>query len=144
MQLLPRGWQIPKPEETTMNMHNRNIWKAPMVSGMLMVTCSTAFIGDLLAATPDGARPQRVVEFADLNVSRPQGITILYRRIEAAAHEVCDSSGERELAQVVRWHLCLDQAIANAIRDLSIPALTSYHLVKTGRSDALPTVARQP
>jgi UrcA family protein len=101
-------------------------------------------MGNALAASPNDARPQRVVEFSDLNVRGTPGIKILYQRIEAAAHDVCDSTGEKELAQVVRWHLCLDQAIARAVNDLSIPALTSYHMAKTGRSVTGTTVAKQP
>jgi UrcA family protein len=87
---------------------------------------------------------QQVVNFADLDISRPQGITILYRRIESAARGVCGSVSERELSQVVRWHVCLDQAITRAVSGLSIPALTSYHLLKTGQTGTPQRVAKQP
>jgi UrcA family protein len=131
--------------ETTMKMHQRNLTKTRTASSLLVLTCFTAFMGTALAASPNDARPQRVVEFSDLNLRGTSGIKILYQRIEAAAHEVCDSTGERELAQVVRWHLCLDQAVGRAVNDLSIPALTSYHMAKTGRSVMATTVvAKQP
>jgi UrcA family protein len=121
-----------------------NKWKAPLTRGMLGVILCSASTGAALAGTPDGAGPQQVVEFADLNLQRQAGVALLYQRIEAAAHVVCNSSGERELAQVVRWHLCLDHSIARAVSDLSIPALTSYHMAKSGRNDVPYSVAKQP
>jgi len=128
----------------TMNIRKRNAGKSSKVGGIVALALCATFVGNVLAATPNDAPPQRVVGFSDLNLNGPTGITVLYQRIEAAAHVVCDSASERELAQVVRWHLCLDQAIARAVGDLSIPALTSYHLAKTGRSDTPVSVAKQP
>jgi UrcA family protein len=128
-----------------MDMNKTNVCKT---AGLLVAACFGALAGSVLAAAPDPR--QQVVNFADLDVSRPQGIAILYRRIESAAREVCGSVSERELSQAIRWHVCLDQAITRAVSGISIPALTSYHMVKAGRSDAVffrPTaqrVAKQP
>jgi UrcA family protein len=127
-----------------MNMHKTNILKTRTASALLVMTCFSALIGNVLAAASDDKPPQQVVNFADLNVSRPQGIAILYRRIESAARRVCGNVSERELSQAIRWHVCLDDAIARAVRSVSLPALTTYYRVKTGRSDAPQQVAKQP
>jgi UrcA family protein len=127
-----------------MNIQKRNTGTTSKVGEILAVALCAAFFGNALAATPSNAPPRQVVGFSDLNLRGPKGISVLYQRIEAAAHVVCDSASERELAQVVRWHLCLDQAIARAVSDLSIPALTSYHLAKNGRSEMPVSVAKQP
>jgi UrcA family protein len=129
-----------------MNMHKTNMWKPrkPRANGLLAMTCLSALIGNVLAASPDGELRQQVVQFADLDVSRPQGITALYGRIASAASQVCELFSERDPSQVVRWHMCMDQAITRAVGHLNIPALTSYYLVKTGRSDVAHRVAKQP
>jgi UrcA family protein len=118
--------------------------KTKKLSGMLLMTLCLTAVGNVMAATPHDGRPQYVVKFADLDLRGPAGISVLYRRIEAAAHGVCDTSGVRELTQVVRSQLCREQAISHAVSILSIPALTSYHMAMTGRGNPTTTVARQP
>jgi UrcA family protein len=127
-----------------MNMHKTITLKTRTASGLLVMTCFSALIGNVLAAAPDGKPPRQVVNFADLDVSRPQGIAILYRRIESAARGVCGHVSERELSQAIRWHVCLDEAIARAVSTVSLPALTRYYRVKTGLGDAPQQIAKQP
>jgi UrcA family protein len=126
-----------------MNRH-KTIMRKTRTSGLLVMTCFSALIGNVMAAAPDRELQRQVVQFADLDVSRPQGITALYQRIASAARQVCEPFSERDPSQVVRSHMCMDQAITRAVGRLNIPALTSYHLVKTGRSDVAHRVAKQP
>jgi UrcA family protein len=133
-----------KSEETTMNTYERNKWTAAVTNGMSAVTLLVAFMGNAFASTPAEERPIRVVQFADLDLSRPAGISALYGRIETAANNVCESASNREMARYVRWHLCLNHAIARAVADLGIPALTKYHVAKTGMKSEIATLARQP
>jgi UrcA family protein len=127
-----------------MNTQKANIRKMRTAGGLLGIICFGALIGNVLAATPDGQPRQQVVQFADLDVSRAQGITRLYQRIESAAHGVCKPSSDRDLSQVARSRVCLEQAITRAVSKLDIPALTSYYLVKRRGNDTPQRVARQP
>src|SRR3982751_6296567 len=86
------GSDITQPEETTMNTHEKNTWKTPLIKGMFALTLLAAVTGNAFAATTAGDRPIKVVQFADLNLQRPAGIAMLYKRIEVAANAVCDSS----------------------------------------------------
>jgi UrcA family protein len=127
-----------------MTTHKTHTWKARIAGGLLGVTCFSALMGNVAAATLDDVRPKQVVSFADLNISRLEGIAQLYRRIQNAGRQVCAPYSERDLGQVARSHVCLEQAISGAVSSLNIQALTSYHLAKTGRSNAPARVARQP
>ncbi len=122
-----------------------NIQKTKMrTTALLAVTCFGALAGNALAAEPGIPLHQQVVLFADLDVSRPQGIVVLYGRIERAASRVCEPFSTREPSQVVGARRCADQAITRAVNNLNIRALTSYYLVKTGRADPAPPLAKHP
>jgi UrcA family protein len=88
-----------------------------------------------LPAAADGFEPLKVtVKFADLDVSRQPGATVLYHRIRTAAKEVCspyDHSGA-----VARPYLdaCVDQAITDAVAEINVPALLAVYSAKTGKS----------
>jgi UrcA family protein len=126
-----------------MNIHKTTVCKMRTCGALLVMACFNAPIGNAQAAVPGEPR-QMVVQFADLDVSRTAGIAILYRRIASAAREACQPLSERDLSQVIGWHLCIDHAIARAVGDLGIPALTGYYLAKTGRTGWPNRVAKQP
>ena len=75
----------------------------------------------------------RVVQFADLDLTRSAGVTVLYARIKSAAREVCEPINARALAASQAAHKCAAESIARAVADVNAPALTGYHLAKTGR-----------
>ena len=62
--------------------------------------------------------PQIAVSIGDLNLKTPEGVTVLRRRVRAAAVLVCDPPGPRELAQLVRSRSCVTEATARAIADV--------------------------
>jgi UrcA family protein len=95
--------------------------------------------GITLAATPDSP-PQRIVNFADLDVAHAAGAAALYSRIKYAAREVCHSDNTRELATVERARRCQVQAIASAVTRINLPELTKY--VSNTNEPIL--IARQP
>jgi UrcA family protein len=76
--------------------------------------------------------PQRLVKFADLDVTRTPGAASLYARITTAAQDVCQTpfnSRDQVLTSVARK--CQQRAIERAVTDVNLPVLTSYHLMKT-------------
>jgi UrcA family protein len=82
------------------------------------------------------APPTRVVHFADLDLSRIEGVTVLYARLRLAAQVVCrplDSS----ILLVDREHrACMDKAIADAVAGVNRPLLSRYHQLRTKRDNA--------
>lgn len=83
----------------------------------------------------DHAAPSRLVKFADLDLTHNAGAGELYVRIESAAREVCDPPlvwAQRLL--LAEMNRCRKQAIQRAVADVNAPALTAYHLAKTGEA----------
>jgi UrcA family protein len=77
------------------------------------------------ARAADADLPKQRVSYADLDISKPAGAKVLYRRIVAAANRVCGFDGSRDMASL-RWvQGCTDHAIDNAVRDVDSPALSA-------------------
>lgn len=82
------------------------------------------------------------MKFSDLNLSSPDGATALYRRINAAAYDVCgsfdtDNRGQFYLTGVT---MCVHNAVRDAVAKLNEPALSAIYNARN--SDPLPiTVA---
>src|ERR1700730_3141347 len=55
-----------------------------------------------------------VVQYEDLNLTKPQGIQALYQRIVTAANQVCDSCEHRLLEAVAEEQHCKERSIARA------------------------------
>jgi UrcA family protein len=66
----------------------------------------------------------KTVRFDDLNIDQPAGIKILYRRISAAAHEICEVPGSI-LRSSQNEQYCVKQAVDNAVRTINVPALSA-------------------
>src|SRR5579862_9346448 len=65
------------------------------------------------AGTFSDAAPQVTVPYGDLNLTTDAGTIALYRRIAAAAREVCPDKYSRDLSVVAASHACRAEAIAN-------------------------------
>ena len=77
------------------------------------------------AQAADYALPTRKVSYADLDISKPAGAQVLYRRIVAAARQVCAFDGSKDLAVLLRSDKCVDHAIDNAVKEVGSPALSA-------------------
>ena len=85
---------------------------------------------------------RRVVNFADLDLTRSAGIAMLYTRIAWAADEVCEPAPPFSTRSEILAHACAKQAVDRAVADVNLPQLTSYHLAKTGRVQGIITARR--
>jgi UrcA family protein len=75
---------------------------------------------------------QRIVSFADLDITAPAGASMLYARITDAAQAVCEPSVRIEYQRLLsEVRKCRKQAIDRAVADVNAPGLTSYHQIKT-------------
>jgi len=68
--------------------------------------------------------PTKAVRFDDLDISKAAGAKALYRRIQAAAKEVCPLYMSSDLHLVAVQRACIEQAIDNAVRSVNAVALT--------------------
>jgi len=105
------------------------------------IWCSlfASLTGVSLAASP-ASPPQRIVNFADLDVAHAAGAAVLYSRIKHAAYEVCQSDDARDLAAFQHARQCQSQAIASAVARINQPELTKH--VSNTHGQIL--IARQP
>jgi UrcA family protein len=63
------------------------------------------------------------VRFADLDLSRPEGVASLYARIRRTAHDICgDANGSTSLKD-----RCIARTIEDAINRINKPPLTALH-----------------
>jgi UrcA family protein len=76
------------------------------------------------AKADDLPLPTKTVQFGDLDISKPEGAKVLYRRIQAAAHQVCPASAPYGLREWGMQHDCINKAIDGAIKNVNSVALT--------------------
>lgn len=100
------------------------------IFGALALSC-----GAISAAADSSDLPQVVVKFGDLNLSTQQGAAALYRRIAAAADEVCESYSphSRDLLAQQRIRGCVQKAIADAVTRVGRPELFAIYNAKNHR-----------
>ena len=89
---------------------------------------------------------QVVVRFGDLNLSNPSGAATLYRRIAAAANEVCSAFdlGSRELGSRASVDACVRKAISGAVTKVGRPELFAVYNARNSVPLGIPVVAAQP
>lgn len=76
--------------------------------------------------------PQIVIAYDDLDISHPQGLEMLYSRIQYAAMDVCDYDRlHKELSRQRRPAECYHAAVDNAIKQVNQPMLTALHRAKS-------------
>jgi UrcA family protein len=98
---------------------------ATALIGSLSV-CADVIAAEQLHQSP----PQRIVNFADLDLTRDAGAVTLYLRIKSAAKQVCPMELDAGFPGPSR-HRCIEQAINHAVVDVNAHTLTNYHLART-------------
>lgn len=94
-------------------------------------------------AAPPWDVPSVVVRFADLDLSRSEGASVLYQRLKRAAETICAPLDDRELARHMRFTACLQSAISTAVVKVNKPALTAYYATKTNGRNATIQIAQR-
>ena len=98
------------------------------ILGTLALTCGApSMAADGEHARQDNVR-QVVVRYGDLNISNAQGAAMLYRRIAAAADDVCNADyGIRELGLRANVDACVRKAISGAVNKVGRPELFAIY-----------------
>lgn len=90
-----------------------------------------AIIGAICAGTAGAApvvadAPSVTVRYGDLDLSSDAGTRALYRRLAAAAKQVCPDRPVRELSTRQFVETCRRQAINDAVRQIPSPQLAAF------------------
>ncbi len=112
-----------------MNTNTRN--KLYPIIGGACLAAICLLNGPAKAADPDV--PTKAVKFQDLDISKPAGAKVLYRRIRAAAKEVCPETRDNEFWIIAARNACIDRAIDDAVKQVDSPLLTSLRFGSPAR-----------
>jgi UrcA family protein len=102
-------------------------------SAVVMLICLFV-VSRAFASAPSDQVSSETVKFQDLNLGASAGVSALYQRIHAAAQRVCSEHSVRSLANVYREKTCTDEAVARAVKQVNVPALTAYSEMKAGHT----------
>ncbi|MEJ0007551.1 MAG: UrcA family protein [Steroidobacteraceae bacterium] len=91
------------------------------------LACSFAVAG---TAADRSESQGRVIQYGDLNLANPQGAATLYSRIVAAAHEVCDSYGDRSLQSQMAAKNCVHESVVDAVTKVGRSQLIAIYNAK--------------
>lgn len=86
------------------------------------------------AGEPDNTVAHKVVSFRDLNLNSPEGVAVLYRRINNAAYEVCGNPDRFDLSEL-KLQICVKDAVSRAVAQVNSPMLTNLYQAKTGKAN---------
>jgi len=108
-----------------------------------MMISALGLVSQLANAAPPQDPPTVIVRFADLDLSRSQGLTVLYQRLKGAAETVCIPQNGRDLASQARYKMCWQSALGTAVAKVDQPALTAYYRAKSGARNATIQMAQK-
>jgi UrcA family protein len=86
------------------------------------------------AGEPDNTVAHKVVSFRDLNLNSPEGVAVLYRRINNAAYEVCGDPDRFDLSEL-KLQICVKDAVSRAVAQVNSAMLTNLYQAKTGKAN---------
>lgn len=102
---------------STARAHARTAAVAGSLLAIALASSATVLAAD--------AAPSVRVSYAGLDLKSEQGARILYRRISAAAEQVCPSADPRALVEFSASRACRAQAVARAIQEVGNPKLAA-------------------
>jgi UrcA family protein len=111
----------------TMGIHSvGRLVRRSVFGGVGALLCLNAPLSS--AADADEVVRSEIVGFGDLNLSDPEGVAVLYRRIKAAAHRVCSDRNNRTLLIWSKAETeCKRAAIARAVAAVNNERLALMH-----------------
>ncbi|HEV7431942.1 MAG TPA: UrcA family protein [Steroidobacteraceae bacterium] len=117
--------------ETLMKANSRAINLSPL-SAVAIFAALVLICGPSARAAEFGDVRQVVVQFGDLNLSNPQGAVALYRRIAAAANDVCGAHDVtvRTFGYRASVDACVHKAISGAVTKVGRTELVAIYNAK--------------
>jgi UrcA family protein len=95
----------------------------------LAVTFLTLLTVDVRAAVPEPVPAKVIVHYSETAFGTAEGTAQVYRKLKSAARMVCgiNDGGRLTIYQGVAAKNCFDTALADAVRRIDRPMLTSVH-----------------
>lgn len=87
------------------------------------------------AASAETVADQRPVYSRDIDFNKPSQVRALYSRLQAVAHDVCQSDGNDPMTREGD-KACEAQAVSDAVRDINQPQLTRLDDEKNSRTQS--------
>lgn len=116
---------------------------------MLFITAALAVGAQRSHADTIDNLPQQqaLVRFADLDVTRDSGVSILYGRLQRGARLVCEPLHRKDVQRAQAFDHCVTDAMSRAVTEVAQPTLTTYYRARVKAQDrgafALATTARR-
>jgi len=91
----------------------------------LLISCAIALTtqATCAVASPIDNAPSKVVDYSDLDLTRPAGVAVLHRRLKLAAALVCEPAVSRDLSRISSNRVCMTKAFSDAITQVKAPLL---------------------
>jgi UrcA family protein len=107
-----------------------------IIAKSIIGVCFAAALAGYSAAThaheSGGSVRSIIVGYAELDLSKSQGIEVLYQRIQGAAKRVCRADpGSIFVRDPRAWKKCYVDATERAVRQVNLPTLTALHQSRT-------------
>jgi UrcA family protein len=105
-------------------------------AALAVVVAAGMFVSAVLAADSKGpfAVPELAVKYGDLDLTSPQGVQVLHRRLTAAAERVCPrTDGRISAPDKAAARECRKQAVERAVQEIGSPELAALHAATTPR-----------
>jgi UrcA family protein len=115
--------------DTFKNTRRLSLWTAALAAAAAFSTLAQA--QDTLGSDAH----QLTVRYSDLDVNTVAGASVLYRRLQGAAHFVCGDEG-RSLIEQRQWDGCVRDALTEAVTAVHSPTLSA---IEAGRTGAMQT-----
>jgi UrcA family protein len=103
-------------------------------TAVTLIAISLIAAGRALAADTRALASQSVenkagirVRYADLDLSRPEDVSILYKRISRAARDNCGTDAAAWDGRTSLLEKCIGQTIEDAVNRINKPLLTALH-----------------
>jgi UrcA family protein len=93
----------------------------------LLVVAAAASVAPAVGVAAPGTTTSVTIDYTDLNTSTEAGAQALYRRIRAAARDVCGRPEFRSFELTRLRNECVDEAIAAAVAGVNRPQLSAVH-----------------
>jgi UrcA family protein len=105
--------------------------------------CAGVIMHSASGGSVTGEPLKHVVSYRDLDLNQPQGIAILYTRVQSAAADVCAPLESVDMSRRAHLEPCIAAATSRAVRSVNVPALTAYNDLRDGHA-GYGLVAGQP
>lgn len=101
---------------------------------LVLVLCAGSALGAACSQPASAATPQVTVSYQDLNLANTADVRVLYRRLKAAANDVCGNVPAQELQRHLAYERCYNAALQDAVMKIDVPQLQAMYQGDTAAS----------